>query len=124
MREPGIELMVGVTVDPTFGPVLAVALGGIWVEVLKDTALRLLPVDAAEIRQMILQLRGLPMLSGGRGTAAVDIDQLVKVIAAIGDAALAVGESLVTLEVNPLRISNGLIEALDVLTVTTGGSDD
>jgi acyl-CoA synthetase (NDP forming) len=127
MRDPGIELMVGVTVDPTFGPVLAVGLGGIWVEVLRDTSLRVLPVDVNEIRQMLSELRGLPMLTGGRGTEAVDLDELSKVITAIGDAALALGDRLSTLEVNPLRISHGRIEALDVLTVTlpakSGGTE-
>ena len=60
---------LAVTVDPAFGPVLAVGLGGIWVEVLNDTSLRLLPVDAAEVRRMLGELRGLPLLQGARGAA-------------------------------------------------------
>ena len=67
MRSGGAELLAGVTVDPAFGPVLAVGLGGIWVEVLKDTSLRLLPVDAAEVRRMLGELRGWPLLQGARG---------------------------------------------------------
>ena len=67
MRTGGTELLAGVTVDPTFGPVLAVGLGGIWVEVCGDTSLRVLPVDAAEVRRMLGELRGLPLLRGARG---------------------------------------------------------
>src|SRR6202044_1061481 len=53
MRGGGVELLAGVTVDPTFGPTLAVGLGGVWVEVLAYTSLRLLPVDAKEVRRML-----------------------------------------------------------------------
>ncbi|MER6981796.1 acetate--CoA ligase family protein, partial [Streptomyces carpinensis] len=62
MRTGGTELLVGVTVDPTFGPVLAVGLGGVWVEIMHDSSLRVLPVDAvdaAEVRRMLAELRGL-----------------------------------------------------------------
>ena len=68
MRSGGAELLAGVTVDPTFGPVLAVGLGGIWVEILNDTSLRVLPVGAAEITRMLGELRGWPLLQGARGT--------------------------------------------------------
>ncbi|MFD3486218.1 acetate--CoA ligase family protein [Streptomyces sp. NPDC058665] len=119
MREPGQELLVGVTVDPTFGPVLAVGLGGIWVEVLKDTSLRVLPVDAREVRRMLDELKGAALLRGARGSRAADIDALSEAIVAISRAALSVGPRLDTLEVNPLRINGSRVEALDVLVTTT-----
>ena len=53
MRDGGVELLAGVTVDAAFGPVLAVGLGGVWVEILQDTSLRVLPVDTAEARRML-----------------------------------------------------------------------
>ena len=68
MRTGGVELIAGVTVDPTFGPVLAVGLGGVWVEVLGDTSLRVLPVDPGEVKRMLAELRGSPLLLGGRGS--------------------------------------------------------
>jgi acetate---CoA ligase (ADP-forming) len=119
MRSSGIELMVGVTVDPTFGPVLAVGLGGIWVEVLKDTALRVLPVDAGDVRDMLGELRGAPMLEGARGQRPVDLDLLCDAVVAISRAALSLGGRLETLEVNPLRVSCDTVEGLDVLVTTT-----
>ena len=120
MRTGGIELLAGVSVDPTFGPVLAVGLGGIWVEVLDDISLRLLPVDHFEVLRMLGELRGAPLLTGSRGQVAADLDALAQVITSIGDAALSLGSALRSLEVNPLWVCGAQIEALDVLVVTAG----
>jgi succinyl-CoA synthetase beta subunit len=118
MRTGGTELLAGVTVDPAFGPVLAVGLGGIWVEVLNDTSLRLLPVDAAEVRRMLGELRGLPLLQGARGTTPASLDAVAEAIAGLGEAALALDGSLRALEVNPLWVNGDQVEALDVLVIT------
>ena len=122
MRTGGAELLAGVTVDPAFGPVLAVGLGGIWVEVLNDTSLRLLPVDAAEVRRMLGELRGLPLLQGARGAAPADLDAVAEAIAGLGEVALtlngALNGALRALEVNPLWVNGDQVEALDVLVIT------
>ncbi len=120
MRTGGAELLAGVTVDPTFGPVLAVGLGGIWVELLGDTSLRLLPVDAAEVRRMLGELRGLPLLQGARGTRPADLDAVAAAIAGLGEVALSLDGTLRALEVNPLWVNGDQVEALDVLVVTDG----
>ncbi|HUZ52615.1 MAG TPA: acetate--CoA ligase family protein [Streptosporangiaceae bacterium] len=118
MRTGGTELLAGVTVDPAFGPVLAVGLGGIWVEVLSDIALRVLPVGPDEVIAMLGELRGAPLLRGARGRPPADLDALARVIGGIADAALSLGDSLRSLEVNPLWVNGEQIEALDVLVVT------
>ncbi len=118
MRDPGLELLVGVTVDPNFGPVVAVGLGGIWVEILHDSSLRVLPIAPREVEQMLSELKGAALLQGARGSVAVDIPKLAEVVVAITNAALSLGDKLETLEVNPLRITDGGIEALDVLVST------
>jgi acetate---CoA ligase (ADP-forming) len=118
MRSGGTELLAGVTVDPTFGPVLAVGLGGVWVEVLRDTSLRVLPVDAAEVRRMIGELRGLPLLQGARGTRPADLGAVAAAISGLSAAALSLGGALRALEVNPLWVDGDQVEALDVLVVT------
>jgi acetate---CoA ligase (ADP-forming) len=118
MRTGGTELLAGVTIDPAFGPVLAVGLGGIWVEVLNDTSLRLLPADAAEVKRMLGELRGLPLLQGARGARPADLDAVAEAIAALGDAALSLNGALRALEVNPLWVNGDQVEALDVLVVT------
>jgi acyl-CoA synthetase (NDP forming) len=118
MRTGGAELLAGVTVDPAFGPVLAVGLGGIWVEVLNDTSLRPLPVDAAEVRRMLGELRGLPLLQGARGTTPANLDAVAEAIAGLGEVALGLDGSLRALEVNPLWVNGDQVEALDVLVIT------
>jgi acetate---CoA ligase (ADP-forming) len=116
MRTGGVEVLAGVTMDPGFGPVLAVGLGGIWVELLRDSSLRLLPADADEVRRMLGELRALPMLQGARGGVAADLDALAKVIADIGELAGSVS-GLQALEVNPLWVCGDQVEALDVLVI-------
>jgi hypothetical protein len=92
----------------------------VWVEALADTQLRVLPVNPAEVREMLAGLRAARLLQGFRGAPAADLDRLAEVIAAIGDAALALGDGLLTLEVNPLWVHGSEIEALDGLAVHAG----
>jgi acetate---CoA ligase (ADP-forming) len=113
MRRGGTELLVGVVRDPDWGPVLAVALGGVFVEVPQDSALAPLPVTAQQARTLLDRLRGSAVLRGTRGAAPADLDALCAVIARIGDLALALGNDLESLEINPLRVAGGRIEALD-----------
>jgi acyl-CoA synthetase (NDP forming) len=117
MRERGVELFAGVARDPQWGMVLAVALGGIWVEILGDSVLSLLPVTAADVERMLRSLRGAALLHGHRGTHPVNIAAAADAIARIGDAAMALGPDLAALEVNPLLAYEGKVEALDALAV-------
>ncbi|MDO8773475.1 MAG: acetate--CoA ligase family protein [Burkholderiaceae bacterium] len=117
MRERGIELFVGYTCDPQWGPILAVGLGGVWVEILEDVALRPLPVDADEIKRMLGSLRGAKLLMGQRGVPAADLDAVASAIARIGDAILRLGPDLEALDVNPLWVRGSEVEALDALFV-------
>jgi acetate---CoA ligase (ADP-forming) len=116
MRTGGVELLAGVRVDPHFGPVLAVGLGGVLVEVLGDVSLRVLPVDAAEVARMLGELRGHSLLAGARGSQPAEMTALAKVISDL--AALAVSlPGLSALEVNPLWVCGERIEALDALVI-------
>ncbi|GAB3295158.1 CoA-binding protein [Epidermidibacterium keratini] len=115
MRPLGTELLVGVVRDPVWGLTLAIALGGVWVELMDDSVLRVLPVSAASIRGALEKLRGIDALKGARGAQPVDLDALVEVIGRVVALAQALGEELESLEINPLRVSGGEIEALDAL---------
>ena len=115
MRHGGTELLVGVVRDPQWGPILAVALGGLLVEVLRDSALAPLPVTPGQAGRLLDRLRGRAVLDGVRGAAPADRDALTAVIARIGDLALALGEDLESLEVNPLLVNGTRIEALDAV---------
>ncbi|MGH3227660.1 MAG: acetate--CoA ligase family protein [Streptosporangiaceae bacterium] len=120
MRAGGVELLVGVTVDRAFGPVLAVGLGGVWVELLADTSLRVLPVTTDDVRHMLGELRGSPLLRGARGARPADLDTLAQVVKNVADAALSLDGHLHALEINPLWVNGDQIEALDVLVITDG----
>jgi len=115
MRQAGIELLVSVSRDPIWGPIITVGFGGTLVELLDDVAITPLPAGRAEIRALLARLRGAKLLSGYRGGAAVDLDRLADAIVAIGDAALGFGPDLAVLEINPLLVSPERIEALDAL---------
>jgi succinyl-CoA synthetase beta subunit len=119
MRTGGVELLVGVVTDPQWGPMLAVAVGGIFVEVLRDSVLAPLPVTPERARRMLGSLRGRPLLDGVRGGAPADLAALSAVIARIGDLAVALGENLESLEVNPLWVDGARIEALDAVVTWT-----
>jgi succinyl-CoA synthetase beta subunit len=117
MRTDGVELLVGTLRDPEWGPVMAIGLGGIWVEALDDAQLIPLPATAEEIKALLERLRGVKLLQGFRGMPPVNLDKLAEIMAQIGDAALALGPNLTTLEVNPLWARESQIEALDGLAV-------
>jgi acyl-CoA synthetase (NDP forming) len=115
MRRGGTELLVGVVPDPQWGPVLAVAIGGLFVEVLQDSALAPLPVTPGQAGRLLDRLRGRAVLDGARGAPPADRAALTGVIARIGDLALALADDLQSLEVNPLLAAGARIEALDAV---------
>lgn len=80
MAPSGLELIVGGRVDPLYGPVVVLGLGGVYVELLRDVALLVPPVDADEVRRAIASLRGAALLDGLRGEAPRDLDALVEVL--------------------------------------------
>ena len=115
MRAPAVELLVGVVANPDWGPILAVGFGGVLVEVLQDAALRRLPVGPEDVREMLDELRGRAILDGVRGGPGVDIDAVVSSICAVAALAVALGDDLTSLEVNPLRADADGVEALDAI---------
>jgi acyl-CoA synthetase (NDP forming) len=114
-RSGGVELLVGVVRDPVWGLVLAIGLGGVWVEVLRDTAQRLLPVTDADVRSALAELRGAAVLRGARGGPAADVDAVVAVVTRIAELAASLTDSLESLEVNPLLVRGSEVEVLDAL---------
>ena len=76
MARPGVEVIMGMTTDPQFGPVLMFGLGGVFVEVLKDVAFRIVPLEARDARQMIRYIQGFPVLEGFRGQEPADLAAL------------------------------------------------
>jgi len=117
MRSGGIEMIVGLVRDPQWGPTLAVGFGGVWVHVLEDTSLRLLPVGEEDVREMLDDLRGRALLAGVRGSTPADVDRLVETIVSFARLAERLGPRLVSIEINPLRVDGASVEALDAVVV-------
>lgn len=111
------ELIVGVDVDPQFGPVVLVGAGGILAELLTDSAVLLPPVSKARARQAIEGLRVAKILQGFRGKPAGDIDTLADAIVAVAAYAETHADTLVELDINPLivRPAGDGVVAVDAL---------
>jgi acyl-CoA synthetase (NDP forming) len=80
MAPSGVEVIVGMSKDPQFGPVLMFGLGGILVEVLKDVSFRIVPVTEKDAHEMIREIKGYPILEGYRGQKPASIPALEKLI--------------------------------------------
>lgn len=76
MARPGVEVIIGMSKDAQFGPVLMFGLGGILVEVLKDISFRIVPLTKRDAREMIEEIKGYPLLEGYRGLEPVDVSNL------------------------------------------------
>ena len=101
MAKPGTEVILGMTTDPQFGPVLMFGLGGIMVEVLKDVAFRVVPLEQRDAHQMIREIKGFPVLEGYRGAPAADLSALERMLLALSNFADANPE-VAELDLNPV----------------------
>jgi acyl-CoA synthetase (NDP forming) len=108
----GIELLIGARWDARFGPVALAGSGGLYAEILRDTAVRLAPVIEAEAEAMLRALRIAPLLTGARGRPALDIAAAATALAALSRVAAAHPE-LAELEINPLLVTRTEAIALD-----------
>jgi acetate---CoA ligase (ADP-forming) len=112
MAPAGKELLLGGLRDPQFGPLVMVGWGGIYVEVLADTAARLAPVSPDEARTMLSELKLAPLLHGIRGEPPVDVSALAKAISSFSRLLVDVSE-LEEIEVNPLVAGPGGVLGVD-----------
>jgi len=80
MVPPGVEVIIGMSKDPQFGPVIMFGLGGILVEVLKDVSFRIVPVTERDAKEMIREIKGYPILEGYRGQKPASMPALEKLI--------------------------------------------
>jgi acetyl-CoA synthetase len=115
MLPPGVEVIIGARQDPVFGPVVAVGLGGVLVELLSDMAVAPAPLSAAQARRMLRSLRGFRLLAGFRGTSPVDLDTLAEVLCRVAELASAAQDRIIELDVNPLICTGESILAVDAL---------
>ena len=119
-----VEVLLGISRDPYFGQVVVFGLGGIWVELMKDTTLRIPPIDPGEALEMVSEVRGRALLEGFRGSERADVDSLVKTIVQMGRMAVDLKDALISLDLNPLMVlpGKGGVRVVDVV-MEVGGID-
>jgi len=127
-QREGLELIIGGKTDPTFGKVITAGMGGTLVELLRDTGSRVLPVAQDEVRQMVRELRGYPLIRGFRNEPHRDEEELVRIIAAVGRLFLE-EDQLSEFDINPLILYERGACAVDARfyisdTIETGVFED
>ena len=104
MRKGLTEVLVGYRVDVDAGPIIMLAAGGIWAEVMKDRSIRLAPVSVEVAREMIGEVRMLQTVAGLRGTKKGDLEALAQTIANLSQLAVRPDLKVSEAEVNPLMV--------------------
>jgi acyl-CoA synthetase (NDP forming) len=118
MAPPGVEVALGIVRDPTFGPLVLVAAGGVLVELVHDRTLALPPIDEDAARRLIDGLAMRPILDGVRGAPPSDVDALARAVSRLSVLAVELGDVIVELDINPVIVSPHGCVAVDVLVVT------
>jgi len=117
MVAAGIEIVVGARVDPSLGPLIVVGFGGIFVELLQDTAVELAPVTHDEALRMLGRLKGAALLNGFRGGPAVNRPKLADIVVRMSELAADQQSCVAEIDVNPVICANDRTIAVDALIV-------
>ena len=104
LAKKGVEIIVGVMADATFGPMVMVGLGGITTELFRDVVYRPAPVSAPEAATMLSELKAAPLLRGFRGAAAADIPALCELIEQVSLLAARLRDDVAEIELNPVLV--------------------
>ncbi len=113
---PGVEVIIGMSKDPQFGPVIMFGLGGILVELFRDVSFRIVPLEPKDARQMIQEIKGLPLLMGYRGQPPADLGALERLILRVSELVEAYPE-IEELDLNPIFARPDGAEAVDARIV-------
>jgi len=113
----GTEVLIGVINDEAFGPMVALGLGGVLTEVLKDVTYRVAPFEIGTAREMIAELRGAKLFDGYRGKPAADKEALARTLVAASQMAAALAPRLKELDINPVFVGPAGVAAADALVV-------
>ena len=120
MARPGVEVIIGMSQDAQFGPVLMFGLGGILVEVLKDVSFRIVPLSRRDAAEMLREIKGYPLLEGYRGGEAVDLSYLEELLIKVSDF-VEQNPEIMELDLNPIfAYSDGAV-AVDARVILEEG---
>lgn len=119
MAGKGVELIMGISRDPVFGPLAMVGLGGIYAEILQDVQVQTAPVSEEEALSMIRALRMFPILDGARGRPRADVAAAARTLARLSDFAVRHAEQVAEIDLNPVlvREEGAGVVALDALLI-------
>jgi len=109
----GVEVIIGMKRDPTFGPVLLFGLGGIFAEILQDKSLRIAPVKKEDAFSMIKEIKGYKILTGYRNLPKANLDALSNILVKLGNYALA-NEKLAEIDLNPVIVDEKKAYCVDI----------
>ncbi len=118
MIPAGVEVMMGARIDAQFGPLVVVGLGGVMVELMKDSNLALAPVSQPQALRMLRSLRGAKALAGFRGMPAVNMERLAQIVARFSEFVADHAQRIREVDVNPMICNGDDIVAVDALIVT------
>lgn len=117
MVPAGIEIFAGVRIDPLLGALVVVGFGGVLVELLRDSAVELAPINADEAARMLARLKGAALLQGFRGAAGVNLAMLADIIVRVSEFAADQCGNIVEADINPIICSAERLIAVDALIV-------
>jgi acyl-CoA synthetase (NDP forming) len=112
MVPPGVETIVGITHDPSFGPLVMFGLGGVAAELLADRAFRIVPITDEDAHDLVRSLRGSPLLFGYRGSAEVDVGALENLLMRVGHLADELAD-VAEMDLNPVIVGPDGVVAVD-----------
>lgn len=115
----GIELLVGARVDTHLGPLVTVAIGGIFAEIIAQSATDLAPLSHQDARALILSLKSSSMLTGARGRPVLDVDAAAEIVVAVAELATGLRDRIESLEANPVLVLEDRAIALDARLIPT-----
>jgi len=121
MARPGVEVIIGMSKDPQFGPVLMFGLGGILVELLKDVSFRIVPLVKRDAREMIKEIKGYPLLEGFRGSEPADVPYLEDLLLKVSDF-VDKNPQIKELDLNPIFAYKDGAVAVDARVIIEAGS--
>ncbi|MHA1125676.1 MAG: acetate--CoA ligase family protein [Candidatus Heimdallarchaeota archaeon] len=109
----GTEIIIGMNIDPTFGPIVAFGIGGIFVEAIKDVTFRLCPTTKERALRMINEIKMQKMLNGFRGLPPVDRDGLAEMIVKVSELAIELGDYIKEIDLNPVIANEDGVYGVD-----------
>ena len=113
----GVEMILGVSHDDQFGPIVVVGFGGIYAEVLNDVAVLMPPFSAATVKKALVSLTLYPLLEGSRGAGSVDINSYCEAASVLSQVALSLKDTVAEIDINPLKLGVNGCAGLDALMV-------